>query len=146
MAEFTTRNRTQLSVIIIILWILITAIDNWIEKESSTTIQWIALGIAVVCLIYVNFISVVEDVDIEEEYYVPNIKDISKMSLQEQAAHELEFQDKLEKGELVLVNTEGEHVKESSADIAKLHAGWKPNPDGSATKTVFIMQPIRAGM
>lgn len=135
MAEFTTKNRLPLNIFIIILWLLVTAIDNWIEKDTSTTIQWIAFGTMVLSLIYVNFISVVDEVELEEEHYVPSLQDkqVSELVNDEPEWRD-DFTNKMNK-----LYADGDVKKELNP---RLTQGWTPNGDGTMTKTVFVMQPI----
>lgn len=139
MAEFTTKNRTPLNIIIVILWLLITAIDNWIEKESSTTIQWVAFVIAVLSLIYINFISVVDEVELEEEHYPVSLQDkqVSELIDNEPDWRD-DFNNKMNK-----LYADGDTEEKSNNTIApELAQGWHKNGDGTMSKTVFVMQPI----
>lgn len=143
MTEFTTKNRVPLNIIIVILWLLITAIDNQIEKDTSTPIQWVAFILMFFALIYVNFISVVDEVELEEEHYVPSLQD---KQVEELEKSDIEWNDLVE----VLYNKDSlsdEQSKEYLSKYGHLDATGSPIPkealDGKQKmKTVFIMQPI----
>lgn len=145
MAEFTTKNRTPLNIIILIVWLLITAIDNWIEKDTSTPIQWIAFILMFLAIIYVNFISVVDEVELEEEHYVPSLQDkqVSEL-INDEPEWRDDFNNKM--NELYKEDSKKEDsfekINNDITDFREKNKDWISNGDGTKTKTVFVVQPI----
>lgn len=144
MTEFSIKNKGPLTFLIVIICALIMVIDGWLEKDTNTTVQWVVFALGVISLMYIHLMAGAGDIEYEEEYIEPNIVDISKMSLQEQVAHELEFAEKVKNGELKLMRAGEEELvgvlDKNDGHYNENNYKLKDNPDKE--KTIFIVQPI----
>lgn len=132
MTNFASRNKISLTVIIILSWIVLSLADYKIEGEGSTPIQWVLFASMVVSLVFIHLIAVVNEVEYEEEYYQPNLQDKQTEELTEEQSE----QYLTKYGHL---DAAGNEIPDN---LKKLHAGWAKNPDGTVSKTVFVVQPI----
>lgn len=127
MTNFASRNKISLTIIIILSWIVLSLADYKIEGDGSTPIQWVLFSSTVVSLVFIHLIAVVNEVEYEEEYYEPSLKDKQK---EESTGQEF----------LVPIGYDPEEITSNRKN--KLSEGWAKNPDGTISKTVFVVQPI----
>ena len=137
MEKFARKNQTPLTTAIVLIAALTMIIDWWLEKQTSTTVQWWAFIIAVILLIYVNFVATADVIEYEEEYYPHEKGEHSVPSLQDKQVEELTKQIEhhedawKEAGIAVHDNLKVEYSdKDPKAKV------------DSKTRTVYVVQPI----
>lgn len=132
MTNFASRNRIPLTIIIIVLWIVLSLVDYKIEGGGSTPIQWALFLTTAVSLIFIHLVAVVNEVEYEEEYYEPSLQDKQIEELTEREDFLVRLGDV----------KHDQPIIEKSEKLNKLSEGWAKNADGSLSKTVFVVQPI----
>jgi len=136
MTNFASRNKVPLTILIIILWAVFSFIDYKIEGKSSTMIQWILFFVTIIILVFTHFIAAADEIEYQEEQYpIQNCgfplpggpEDESEITKEDimTIVHDYAIEEHYKT-----------HPKENVLE------GWKPNGDGTMSKTVFVMQPI----